>query len=133
MNEILFICICLLKVELLWNHFSNHCSHIIVPHCVGHLLLLINIFEKCDSTCSLMILISKLHFHAKSIRYFSNGRYKLVTFEWSFNEHEVIGTKKAFVSSTCNYQLSGKKLYRILTFFLTYDISWQIIIYYLEN
>ena len=80
MNEILFICICLLKVELLSNHFSNHCSYIIVSHCVGHLLLLINIFEKCDSTCSLMILISKLHFHAKSIRYFRNGRYKLVTF-----------------------------------------------------
>ena len=37
----------------------------------------------------LMLLILKLHFHAKSIRYFSNGRYKLVTFwmiiQWTRN------------------------------------------------
>ena len=80
MNEMLFICIYLLKVELLWNHFLKHCSYIIVPYWVGHLLLFINIFEKCESTFSLMSLILKLHFHAKSIRYFCNGRYKIVTF-----------------------------------------------------
>ena len=89
MNELLFICNCLLKVELLWNHFSNDCSYITAPPWVGHLLLFINIFKKCESTCSLMVLILKLHFHAKSIRYFSNGRYKLVTFwmiiQWTRN------------------------------------------------
>ena len=60
--------------------FLNHCSYIIVPHWVGHLLLFNNIFKKCEITCSLMPLILKLHFHVKSIRYFSNGRYKLATF-----------------------------------------------------
>ena len=135
MNEILFICICLLKVELLWNHFSNHCSHIIVPHCVGHLLLLINIFEKCDSICSLMILISKLHFHAKSIRYFSNGRCKLVTFwmiiQWKRNNWH----NKSFRVRTTNtiIKFLEKNYIELRLFFLTYSISWQIIIYSLEN
>ena len=79
MNEMLFIGICLVKAELLYNHFLNHCSYIIVPYWVGHLLFFINICEKRECTCSLMPLLLKLHFHAKSVWYFSNGRYKLVT------------------------------------------------------
>ena len=97
MNEMLFICICLLKVELLQNHFLNHCSYIIVPHWVDHLLLFISIYEKCESTCSLMSLILNLHFHAKSILYFSNWRYKLVTFWMIIQWTQVIDTKKACV------------------------------------
>ena len=65
--------------------FLYYCS----PHWVGHLLFFISIFKKCESSCSLMLFMLKLHFHAKSMRYFSNGWYKLVTFwmivQWTWN------------------------------------------------
>ena len=111
MNEMLFICICLLKVEL----FLYYSSPLGRPPFTFH-----NIFEKCESNCSLMPLILKLHFHAKSIRYFSYGQYKLVTFwmiiQWTRSNWH----KESFRARTTNTIINfpEKKYLEFWHFFL---------------
>ena len=109
MNEMLLICIYLLKAEFLLFKplFLYYCSSLGRPPFFFN-----NIFEKCEITCSLMPLILKLHFHVKSVRYFNNGRYKLAAFwmiiQWTRSNLHKESFRVRTINTIINNTLFGR-------------------------